>query len=271
MADNIAVTAGSGTTVSTEEVTTLNGGAVSAQHVQRVGAALITANGTVLDVTSSNPMPVSLAAGTNAIGKLAANTGVTIGAVEIAATQTLGTVTTVSTVTNLSQFGGAAINLGAGTVGTGTLRTTQASDSPLVAATGAIGDAAWASGNGTVISLLKTVANASLDTTTASPVKLAQDEYETVAASATDQVLGATGASGDYLAGLLIVPATAAAGAVSIKDGTGSAITVFAGGGTTALPTLAPIPVPLGIKCTGAGWKVTTGANVSVIAAGDFT
>lgn len=45
---------------------------------------------------------VVLAAGTNAIGKLAANAGVTIGAVEIAAAQTLGTVTTVGTVTAIT-------------------------------------------------------------------------------------------------------------------------------------------------------------------------
>lgn len=49
----------------------------------------------------------ALPAGTNAIGKLAANTGVTIGAVEIAAAQTLGTV---STVTSVSQIGGTAVN-----------------------------------------------------------------------------------------------------------------------------------------------------------------
>lgn len=49
MADNIAVTAGSGTTVSTEEVTTLNGNVVSAQHVQRVGNAFVTGNGEARD------------------------------------------------------------------------------------------------------------------------------------------------------------------------------------------------------------------------------
>src|SRR5579859_6194442 len=43
-------------------------------------------------------------------------------------------------------------------------------------------------------------------------------QYETVAASATAQVMGATGAQYDYLAGVLIIPATAAAGAVSITD-----------------------------------------------------
>lgn len=96
-------------------------------------------------------------------------------------------------------------------------------------------------------------------------------EYETVAASQSDQALGATGATGDYLSGLLIVPAATNAGAVSIKDGNGSSITVFAGGGTTALTTLIPFFVPLGIKSAAGAWKVTTGSSVSVVAVGNFT
>ena len=96
-------------------------------------------------------------------------------------------------------------------------------------------------------------------------------DYETVAASSTDQVLGATGAIGDVLIGLLIVPASTSPGAVTIKDGSGSAITVFAGG-SNSVSNLVPFPAPLfGIRATGAGWKVTTGVDVSVIAAGDFT
>lgn len=96
-------------------------------------------------------------------------------------------------------------------------------------------------------------------------------EYETVAASQTDQALGATGAIGDYLLGVLIVPGTSAAGAVSIKDGGGSSISIFAGGATTALPTLAPFFVPLGIYSTAGAWSVTTGANVTAIGVGNFT
>lgn len=96
-------------------------------------------------------------------------------------------------------------------------------------------------------------------------------QYEYVAASQTTQAMGATGASGDYLAGVVIFPATAAAGAVSIKDGSNTAITVFAGGGTTALPTLAPIPVPLGIYSTSGAWQITTGTNVSALGIGKFT
>ena len=93
--------------------------------------------------------------------------------------------------------------------------------------------------------------------------------YETVAASATDQALGATGATGDYLQGLLVVPATTSPGTVSIKDGAGSAITIFTGG-ASSVSNLVPFFVPLGIKSTGGAWSVTTGTNVSVIASGNF-
>lgn len=102
------------------------------------------------------------------------------------------------------------------------------------------------------------------------PVAQSQAEYETVAASQTDQVLGATGGIGDYLGGLLITPATTSPGAVSIKDGAGTSIVIFTGG-ATSVSNLVPFFVPLGIKATGAGWKVTTGANVSAIGVGDFT
>lgn len=95
-------------------------------------------------------------------------------------------------------------------------------------------------------------------------------DYETVAASQTDQALGATGAAADYLSGLLIVPATKSPGAVSIKDGAGSAITVFTGG-TDSVLSLVPFFVPVLAKSSSGAWKVTTGANVSVVATGNFS
>jgi hypothetical protein len=49
---------------------------------------------------------------------------------------------------------------------------THASDDALLTATGAPADSAWASGSGAMIPLLKTIATASLDTTTASPVSV---------------------------------------------------------------------------------------------------
>lgn len=101
-------------------------------------------------------------------------------------------------------------------------------------------------------------------------VEMMAGDYETVAASQTDQALGATGAVGDYLNGVLIVPATTSPGAVSIKDGAGSAITIFTGG-ASSVTSLVPFYVPLNIRSAGGAWKVTTGANVSAIGIGNFT
>lgn len=102
------------------------------------------------------------------------------------------------------------------------------------------------------------------------PSVMANGKWETVAASASDQSLGATGATGDYLTGLLIIPATTSPGAVSIKDGAGSAITVFTGG-ASSVTNLVPFFVPIEAKSLAGAWKVTTGANVSVFATGNFT
>jgi hypothetical protein len=96
------------------------------------------------------------------------------------------------------------------------------------------------------------------------------DDYETVAAGQTTQALGATGAVGDMLRQLIIVPATTSPGNVQIKDGAGTAITLFAGG-ATSVPNLLPIVVPIGARSINGAWQVTTGANVSVVALGNFT
>jgi len=93
--------------------------------------------------------------------------------------------------------------------------------------------------------------------------------YETVAASQTTQVLGGAGAAGDYIERLVIIPATTSPGAVAIKDGANTAITVFTGG-ETSVASLTPIVLQLGVKSAVGAWQVTTGANVSVIAVGDF-
>lgn len=93
-------------------------------------------------------------------------------------------------------------------------------------------------------------------------------DYETVAASQTDQVLGATGNTGDWLEHLICVVATAATAQVQIQDGSGTEITVLPnspGGG------VGTYVIPIQAKSTGGPWKVTTGAGVSVIAVGSFT
>ncbi len=98
-------------------------------------------------------------------------------------------------------------------------------------------------------------------------------EYETVAASATAQALGATGAAGDYLSGVLVVPATTSPGSVTLYDGSSSpdvGITLFVGG-ATSVSNLVPFFIPLGMISLNGAWKITTGSNVSCIGTGNFT
>jgi hypothetical protein len=81
-----------------------NGGSLTVDS-----STLTTIAGAVSGTEMQVDVVASLPAGTNAIGKLASNTGVTIGAVEIAAAQTLATLTTCSTVTTVSTLTGSGI------------------------------------------------------------------------------------------------------------------------------------------------------------------
>lgn len=156
MADNVAVTAGVGPPIATNDVggvhyqriklmdgtpastTEIRAGNGTAANAMRVAVASdssalpVTDNGGSFTIDApvgtpafvrlsdgTNPittLPISLAAalpaGTNGIGKLTANTGVTIGAVEIAASQTLATVTNVATIGTSIVPGTSAAHLG---------------------------------------------------------------------------------------------------------------------------------------------------------------
>jgi hypothetical protein len=94
-------------------------------------------------------------------------------------------------------------------------------------------------------------------------------EYETVAASQTAQTLGATGGTGDFISGILVVPATTSPGNVLLLDNATS-ITVFAGG-ASSVSNLVPFFIPLGMISVSGAWKITTGTNVSCIGIGNFT
>jgi hypothetical protein len=92
-------------------------------------------------------------------------------------------------------------------------------------------------------------------------------QYETVAASQTDQVLGrGAGAKGDYLYALVIVVATSATSTVAVDDGGGSDIVIMA-----ANTPIGTYFIPLMMKSSVGGWRVTTGAGATVIGLGDFT
>ena len=104
MADNVAITAGSGTTVAADEVVDGTLGTVKVQFVKlmdgtldgtskaAVGAnglavdvkAAVITSGTITTVGAVTAISNALPAGTNAIGKLAANSGVDIGDVDVA-------------------------------------------------------------------------------------------------------------------------------------------------------------------------------------------
>lgn len=91
--------------------------------------------------------------------------------------------------------------------------------------------------------------------------------YETVAASQSDQALGATGGAGDFLDSLVITVGTAASAAVSIKDGGGSSIPIIPnspGGG------IGVYCVRIAAKSQRGAWSVTTGAGSTVLAVGEF-
>lgn len=86
----------------------------------------------------------------------------------------------------------------------------------LIALVGTLGDAAWASGNGTLIGLMKAVAGNANSTVPSSVMVSLQGKP--IAASASSFVLGATGATGDTLEGILIQPTGTTVGVVTIYD-----------------------------------------------------
>ena len=89
--------------------------------------------------------------------------------------------------------------------------------------------------------------------------------YEHVAASQTAQVLGTTGATGDYLHRLVIAVGTAATSTVSLLDNTTSHVLVAA---NTAIGVYS---IEINTFSKNGAWKVTTGAGAEVIAVGNFT
>lgn len=153
--------------------------------------------------------------------------------------------------------------------GTGTVSTIDA----LMALFGALADAKSTATDTTpvgMIALTKQLSASVQALATALSTNALAGEYEAVAASATDQVMGATGGTGDYLSHVIVIPAVAACGLVTIKDNT-TAIISFVGGGTTAMPSVAPFVIPVGMYSASGAWKITTGSNVSCVAVGNFT
>lgn len=94
-----------------------------------------------------------------------------------------------------------------------------------------------------------------------------QWEYEDVAASQTDQAMGATGAAGDLLHALKCFTSAASVGTVTIKDGSGSAFTIFLAQSAAAILDSPPLDW---VSVNGA-WSVTTGTNTTCRVSGRFS
>jgi len=181
-----------------------------------------------------------------------------------------GVATPVSTTapipTELRTSAGVAATYGAGAVDSGTLRVSMAGQTPLGRAAAGASDAVVLSNED--FALIQTPIDNSLG---ANRTIAGGSEYQYVAASQTDTLLGSTGVAGDYLETLICVVSTAATSQVQIKDGNGTARIVLpnaVGGG------IGTYPISLGIKCTAAttpGWRITTAAGVAVLATGNFT
>ncbi len=92
-------------------------------------------------------------------------------------------------------------------------------------------------------------------------------QYETVAASQTGQVLGGTGAKGDYLHRLVISVVTVATAGVTVIDGSTSIVVLT--GAATNVPGI--YSVEMNMASASGAWSITTGAGATVVAVGIFS
>jgi hypothetical protein len=286
MADNVAITAGSGTSVAADEI-----GGVYYQRVKITWGA----DGAAVDASAADPLPVAVIAGQVTVAAGSGLNGATVQRVTVATDDTVATdLTAIKTAVQIMDdwdesdrvksnpiVGQAGVAAGSGTNGATVQRVTVATDDTVATDLTAIktaaqiiddwdesdrakvnpivGQAGVAGGNGPVSALTQRVAIADWSA----------GEYETVAASQTGQALGATGATGDFISGILVVPATTSPGNVLLLDNATS-ITVFTGG-ASSVTNLVPFFIPLGLISVSGAWKITTGANVSCIGIGNFT
>ena len=94
-------------------------------------------------------------------------------------------------------------------------------------------------------------------------------QYIKVAASSSTKPIGlvSTGAPGDYIDCMTVIPATSASGAVTLFDGTTAVISIPAQAGGAGVPP--SYSLYLGFRAQ-SRWNITTGANVSVVVVGSF-
>lgn len=211
---------------------------VTAQTGLTPGASASSQTGTIVAAN----IDLSSVAGV-AVG-VPANYGTSPGAVKV---QGVNAFVTNTVANNTAQVNGVTVLTGTGATGTGAQRVTVSVDQATNAG------AALKNGGVGVVNGAAT--------------------FQAVAASATATSLGTTGAIGDYLSHCDIYPTSTSPGVVTIFDNTNTAANsvILFPGGASSLSNLAPFPIPVGATSAAGGWKVTTGANVSVVCVGKFT
>lgn len=256
MADNVVITAGTGTTVAADEVVDGTLGTVKAQFIK------------LMDGTLDGTAKAKVGTGTPVAGEA----GLWV---------------------KMSPDG---VNANGQATMANSAPTVLASDQSAVATKAAA--SAWADGADTTFGAKADAKSTATDTTAITAMQVLKQisasvqappsqavtnagtfatqainggsQYETVAVSQSNQVMGATGATGDYLSHVIVSPITAGCGVVTILDNA-TAVASFPGGGTTALSNLIPFVIPIGIVSTSGAWKITTGANVTAVGVGRFT
>ena len=247
MADNVNFTPGSGASGATDEI----GGV----HYPRVKIAL-----------GADGVAVDAGAGAGAVGTDTQRTTLAsddpavalLGTIDADTGASLALLTTIDADTGASLALLSTIDADTG-AHTGLLTTIDADTSSI------------ATDAGTAATLLGTIDTdtGAISTSTSDLTAAVKATYETVAASQSAQVLGASGTVGDYLSGVLVIPATTSPGAITLTDNV-TAISIFAGG-ASSVGSLVPFMIPVGAVSASGAWKLTTGANVSCMAIGVFT
>lgn len=104
--------------------------------------------------------------------------------------------------------------------------------------------------------------------------ELEHSQYKVVLASCSTTQVSTIGDSavGDYLSHLIVVPASSAAGAVTLFDGTTAVLSIPTVAGTgTGVTCPPPYTVICGMVATSTkAWNITCGAAVHAVAVGRF-
>jgi hypothetical protein len=222
-------------------------------------ATLLSGTLTVTANVGTGTQPVS--------GTITANAGTGTMAVSLASLPALATGANV--IGGVIQSGTWNITNISGTISLPTGAATSANQTTLNTNIGSTADAAVANGaGGSLLGMIRSIKDG-ITSTASSPVTDANvGANEPVAASQTDQVMGTTGATGDWLAFINIQPTSTTVGSVTVKD---NATTVYTYPGGTVGADLKPFTVPFESSSKSGAWKISTGAGVTVFPVGRFT